>query len=108
MKEFFDKAAMQNHPLRMLQVFLEKENAYEQAKEYDKMRFVGYILEIGYDADHNYNFRPIQNCSRWIPRNSLLIMVPSNYENFTTSFYFIKSLKNQHQHHFQRGATNLL
>ena len=50
MRTFFDQATMQNHPLRMLDMFLEQEQANEQAKKYEEMRFVGYILDIGYDT----------------------------------------------------------
>jgi len=73
MKEFFDKAAMQNHPLRVLQMFLEQENAYEQAKEYDKMRFVGYALEIGYDSITIITSDPYKIAIGGVPRNSLLV-----------------------------------
>jgi hypothetical protein len=47
MKEFFEKAAMQNHPLRILRIFLEQERTNEQAKKYEDLRFVGYVLELG-------------------------------------------------------------
>jgi len=62
MKEFFDKAAIQNHPLRFLLDFLDQEKAFEQSNNYDEMRFVGYVLEIGYEigdcedrAAHSHN-----------------------------------------------------
>ena len=93
MKEFFDKAAMQNHPLRVLQMFLEQENAYEQAKEYDKMRFVGYALEIGYDSITIITSDPYKIAVGGVPRNSLLVMVPSNYENFPLHFTLLRVLE---------------
>lgn len=93
MKEFFDKAAMQNHPLRVLQTFLEKENAYEQAKEYDKMRFVGYVLEIGYDSITIITSDPFKIAVGGVPRNSLLIMVPSNYEMLPPHFTLLRVLE---------------
>ncbi len=37
---------MQNHPIRILETFLDKEKATEQAKRYDDMRFIGYILDL--------------------------------------------------------------
>lgn len=93
MKEFFDKAAMQNHPLRILQTFLEQENAYEQAKEYDKMRFVGYVLEIGYDSITIITSDPFKIAVGGIPRNSLLIMVPANYEMLPPHFTLLRVLE---------------
>lgn len=93
MKDFFDKAAIQNHPLRILQTFLEQENAYEQAKEYDKMRFVGYVLEIGYDSITIITSDPFKIAVGGVPRNSLLIMVPSNYEMLPLHFTLLRVLE---------------
>jgi len=78
MKEFFEKAAMQDHPLRILQEFLEQEKRFEQAKEYDKMRFVGYVLEISYDTVTIITSDPFKLAVGGVPRNSLLIMVPDS------------------------------
>jgi DNA helicase HerA-like ATPase len=78
MKEFFEKAAMQDHPLRILQEFLKQEKRFEQAKEYDKMRFVGYVLEISYDTVTIITSDPFKLAVGGVPRNSLLIMVPDS------------------------------
>src|SRR5438067_13427715 len=77
MKEFFNQAAMQNHPLRVLDDFLKAEKANEQAKKYQEMRFVGYVLEIGYDTVTIITSDPFKVVVGGIPRNSLLVMVPS-------------------------------
>jgi len=78
MKDFFEKAVMQDHPLRILQEFLEQEKRFEQAKEYDKMRFVGYVLEISYDTVTIITSDPFKLAVGGVPRNSLLIMVPDS------------------------------
>jgi DNA helicase HerA-like ATPase len=78
MKEFFEEAAMQDHPLRILQEFLKQEKRFEQAKEYDKMRFVGYVLEISYDTVTIITSDPFKLAVGGVPRNSLLIMVPDS------------------------------
>lgn len=93
MKEFFEKAAMQNHPLRVLQTFLEEEKANEQAKKYGDMRFVGYVLEIGYDAVTIITSDPYKIAVGGVPRNSLLIMVPANYETFPLHFTLLRVLE---------------
>jgi len=93
MKKFFEKAAMQNHPLRILQTFLEQEKAYEQAKEYEKMRFVGYVLEIGYDTVTIITSDPYKIHVGGIPRNSLLIMVPASYDTFPPHFTLLRVLE---------------
>lgn len=77
MKDFFDKAAFQNHPLRAIEEFMANEDANEKAKKYDKLRFVGYVLEIGYDTVTTITSDPFKVVVGGVPRNSLLIMVPS-------------------------------
>ncbi|HEV2493151.1 MAG TPA: DUF87 domain-containing protein [Terriglobia bacterium] len=77
MKTFFERAAFQNHPLRAIDDFLASEEANEKAKKYDSLRFVGYVLEIGYDTVTIITSDPFKVVVGGIPRNSLLIMVPS-------------------------------
>jgi hypothetical protein len=93
MKEFFERAAMQNHPLRVLQTFLEREKANEQAKKYDDMRFVGYVLEIGYDTVTIITSDPFKIAVGGVPRNSLLIMVPANYDTLPPHFTLLRVLE---------------
>lgn len=93
MKEFFEKAAMQSHPLRVLQTFLEQEKANEQAKKYDDMRFVGYVLEIGYDTVTIITSDPFKIAVGGVPRNSLLIMVPANYDTLPPHFTLLRVLE---------------
>jgi len=93
MKEFFEKAAMQDHPLRILQTFLESEKANEQAKKYGDMRFVGYVLEIGYDTVTIITSDPFKIAVGGIPRNSLLIMVPQEYESLPPHFTLLRVLE---------------
>ncbi len=78
MKDFFEKAVIQEHPLRILQEFLKQEKRFEQTKEYDKMRFVGYVLEISYDTVTIITSDPFKLAVGGVPRNSLLIMVPDS------------------------------
>ncbi len=93
MKNFFEKAAMQNHPLRILERFLEAEAANEQAKKYDKMRFVGYVLDIGYDTVTIITSDPFKIAVGGVPRNSLLLMVPSSLEGLHPHFTILRVLE---------------
>ncbi|MBI3611082.1 MAG: ATP-binding protein [Nitrospirae bacterium] len=93
MKDFFAEAAMQNHPLRALRTFLEQETANEKAKKYDDMRFVGYVLEIGYDTVTIITSDPFKVAVGGVPRNSLLIMTPSNYESLPPHFTLLRVLE---------------
>ena len=79
MKTFFDTASFQNHPLRAVTEFLNQESASEQAKKYEEMRFVGYVLDIGYDAITIITSDPFKENVGGVPRNSLLIMAPANF-----------------------------
>lgn len=93
MRQFFDKSAMQNHPLRVLETFLEQEKANEQAKRYDDWRFVGYVLEIGYDTITIITSDPFKIAVGGIPRNSLLIMVPDNLDSLPPHFTLLRVLE---------------
>jgi hypothetical protein len=81
MKKFLEEAANQNHPLRKLKDFLDQEEAFEKGKLYDQMRFVGYVLDIGYGEVSIITSDPFKVAVGGIPRNSLLIMCPSSFES---------------------------
>jgi hypothetical protein len=91
--KFFEKAAMQNHPIRILETFLDKEKATEQAKRYDDMRFIGYILDIGYDTITIITSDPYKMNVGGIPRNSLLVMVPSDLDSLPLHFILLRVLE---------------
>jgi len=93
MKSFFDKAAMQNHPLRVLERFIEQEESNETAKKYEDLRFVGYVLEIGYDTTTVITSDPFKIAVGGVPRNSLLIMVPSVLDSFPPHFTLLRVLE---------------
>lgn len=93
MNKFFDEAAMQNHPLRVLEDFLDRERATEIAQNYDRMRIVGYVLEIGYDTVTVITTDPFKVAVGGVPRNSLLIMVPATQdEDMPTHFTLLRVL----------------
>lgn len=78
MKNFLDQAALQNHPIRALTQFLETEHANETAKKYDELRFVGYVMDIGFDTVTIITSDRFKVVVGGIPRNSLLIMTPAD------------------------------
>ena len=93
MREFFEKAAMQNHPLRVLQDFLETEERNQTAKNYDSMRFVGYVLDIGFDTVTIITSDPFKLAVGGVPRNSLLIMLPSLIKDLPPHFTLLRVLE---------------
>ncbi|MFZ4660247.1 MAG: ATP-binding protein [Caldilineaceae bacterium] len=80
MKDFFNNAAQQHHPLRALKEFLDRELASETAKRYSDLRFVGYVLDINYDTVTIITSDPFKIAVGGVPRNSLLIMTPASQE----------------------------
>ncbi len=87
MKEFFDTAARQNHPIRALRDFLDRETANETAKKYTDLRFVGYVLDISYDTVTIITSDPFKIAVGGVPRNSLLIMTPAVQEAIITPHF---------------------
>jgi hypothetical protein len=77
MKKFFEDAASQKHPMRVLKAFLDTDQANYDAKRYDDLRFVGYVLDISYDTVTIITSDPFKTRVGGVPRNSLLIMLPS-------------------------------
>ncbi len=81
MDGFFDGAAENIQPLRVLTEFLKKEKEIETAKAYEQMRFVGYVLDISYDYITITTTDNFKINVGGIPRNSMLIMCPDSYED---------------------------
>ena len=46
----FERSIYQNNPINALVDFLEQEKRHEVAREINKMRFVGYVLELGFES----------------------------------------------------------
>src|SRR5262245_55368433 len=90
MKDFLNTAATQNNPIDLLRLFLENEANLERAKKVEEMRFVGYVLELGYDAAKIITSDPYKLAVGGIPRGSFLIMTPSNTSNVPPHFTLLR------------------
>src|SRR6267378_3419837 len=75
--DFLNTAATQDNPIDALRLFLERESNLEIAKHIDTMRFVGYVLELGYDTAKIITSDPYKLAVGGIPRGSFLIMTPA-------------------------------
>lgn len=93
MKKFLEDAAFQHNPLRALVDYMKKEDQKEKAKDYENWRFVGYVLDIGYDTATIITSDPFKKAVGGVPRNSLLIMVPSNFWDFPPNFTLLRVLE---------------
>lgn len=90
MKEFFEKAKYQDSPLRALTDFLKAEESNKTAKKYNEMRFVGHVLEIGFDQVTLITSDPYKKAVGGIPRGSYLIMAPDSLEGLPPHFSLLR------------------
>lgn len=88
--DFLNVAATQNNPIDRLRLFLEREANLEKAKEIGQMRFVGYVLELGYDSAKIITSDPYKLAVGGIPRGSFLIMTPSSLTNVGLHFTLLR------------------
>lgn len=91
--EFFLKLEYQNSPLAALMEFLQAEERYEQSRQTEKMRFVGYVLDIGYDTATIITSDPYKIAVGGIPRGSFLILAPSNLSDLPPHFTLLRVME---------------
>jgi hypothetical protein len=85
-----DTAATQGNPIQAMRAFLEAEERYEKARQTEKMRFVGYVLELGYESARMITSDPYKLAVGGIPRGSFLIMTPSKPGGLPTHFTLLR------------------
>lgn len=90
MDAFFNDAALQGNPITALTDFLEKEALYEAGAQFEKMRFVGYLLEIGFSSARMITSDPFKQAVGGIPRGSFLIMVPASLKGLPPHFTLLR------------------
>jgi hypothetical protein len=83
-------SATQRNPINVLRVFLDREASAEAARQIDKMRFVGYVLELGFDSANIITSDPYKLAVGGIPRGSFLIMTPSNADSVPPHFTLLR------------------
>jgi hypothetical protein len=74
--QMVNATATQGNPIDALRTFLDREASVEAARQVDKMRFVGYVLDLGYDTAKIITSDPYKLAVGGIPRGSFLIMTP--------------------------------
>lgn len=83
-------AATQGNPIDVLRTFLQREGQMEQARRTAEMRFVGYVLELGFDFAKIITSDPYKLAVGGIPRGSFLIMTPVNAGNTPPHFTLLR------------------
>jgi hypothetical protein len=82
--------SIQGNPIEALRLFLEYEGRMETARLTEKMRFVGYVLDLGYDSAKIITSDPYKLAVGGIPRGSFLIMTPTNAGNTPLHFTLLR------------------
>lgn len=82
--------AIQGNPIEALRTFLDNETLMERARQITKMRFVGYVLELGYDQAKIITSDPYKLAVGGIPRGSFLIMTPIYAGNTPLHFTLLR------------------
>lgn len=85
-----NNTSTQGNPIEALRLFLDTELKMEAAKQVDKMRFVGYVLELGYDSAKIITSDPYKLAVGGIPRGSFLIMTPIAAKNTPLHFTLLR------------------
>jgi len=85
-----DKSVYQHNPIRVLTDFLEAEARYEKARDVERMRFVGYVLELGYDSAKIITSDTYKMIVGGIPRGSFLIMAPNEFGKMPPHFSLLR------------------
>lgn len=83
-------AAGQGNPIDALRRFLEAEESAEKARQTSKMRFVGYVLELGYVTAKIITSDPYKLAVGGIPRGSFLIMTPTSQGGLPPHFTLLR------------------
>jgi hypothetical protein len=90
LSSLINATATQGNPIEALRTFLDKEERLEAAKQIDKMRFVGYVLELRYESAKIISSDPYKLAVGGIPRGSFLLMTPNNQGNLPSHFTLLR------------------
>jgi hypothetical protein len=90
MKDFLEKAEYQENPLRLVYDFIENEKRLDAAEKYSEMRFVGYVMDIGYDSARIITCDPYKRAVGGVPKGSFLIMVPESLDGLPPHFSLLR------------------
>ena len=90
MQNFMRQVEYQNSPMRILTDFIKTETSLYKADEYEKMRFIGYVLDVGYDEVRIITSDPYKRAVGGVPRGSYLIMCPKSFKNIPPHFTLLR------------------
>lgn len=83
-------AATNGNPIDALRHFRDNEQRQEDARNFSEMRFVGYVIELGYDSAKIITNDPYKLAVGGIPRGSFLIMTPAKEDKAPPHFTLLR------------------
>ncbi len=90
MKDFIKEHLDSFSCMTALKEFLESEKRNREAGNYEKLRLVGYILNISFDDAIVVTSDPFKKAVGGVPRGSFLIMCPDDFEGFPLHFMLLR------------------
>jgi DNA helicase HerA-like ATPase len=89
-KSFASSSKYSQNPLSKLTDFLAKEDQLELSGTTNNMRFIGYLLELGYDDAIVITSDVYKRAVGGVPRGSFLILAPQNMEGLPPHFTLLR------------------
>lgn len=90
LSSLIDRTIYQGTPISALMSFIKQEKQHKDAREVEKMRFIGYVLELGYDNAKIITSDQYKIIVGGVPRGSFLIMIPSEFGNVPPHFSLLR------------------
>lgn len=88
--DLVNTSSIQDNPINALRSFLEKEERLEKARTVQEMRFVGYVLELGYETARIITSDPYKLSVGGIPRGTFLTMAATNPGDLPLHFTLLR------------------
>lgn len=83
-------SSIQNNPIQKVKEFIDKQNRYKSVSDVEHWRFVGYVLDIGYEGAQIITNDTYKIAVGGIPRGSFLILVPANFSRIQPHFTLLR------------------
>ncbi|NER10031.1 protein of unknown function DUF87 [Muriicola jejuensis] len=90
MESFFDQTRYSDNPLSKIVQMVERDDKFEVSEQFEKMRFIGYVLEIGYEYVTIITADSYKQNVGGIPRGSFLVAVPDKLDGLPPHFSLLR------------------
>ena len=90
LKNLIKNSSISNNPISKVREFIENQEKNKLSNNYNKWRFVGYVLEINYNGAKIITNDTYKMIVGGIPRGSYLILIPADYKNMEPHFTLLR------------------